>query len=341
MRAIVYQKYGAPDVLQIEEVPKPEPGDNEVVIKVHAAEATKADCELRSFKFAVKWFWLPLRIAMGLTRPKNQVLGGYFSGKIESVGKHVSRFKKGDRVFGSTQLRMGAYGEYLCLPDSYTIVPMPQNISFEEAAAVPLGGLNALHFLRKANIRSGETVLINGAGGSIGTFGVQIAKDMGAEVTAVDSTIKEEMLRRIGADHFIDYTTENFSNSGQTYDVIFDMVARSSYSACIKSLNPNGRYLMGNPRISDMLRSVLTSWFTDKTAIFAFAGEKEDELLTLKEMLEMGKIKPVVDKIYPVDQAAEAHRRVETEKRLGIVVISMKIHENNGVPDDKESGPGK
>jgi NADPH:quinone reductase-like Zn-dependent oxidoreductase len=335
MKAIVYKNYGGPDVLQIKEVPKPEPGDNEVLIKVHAAEATKADCELRSFRFAVKWFWLPLRIAMGLTRPKNQVLGGYFAGKIESVGKHVSRFKKGDRVFGSTQLRMGAYGEYLCLPDSYTIVPMPHNIAFEEAAAVPLGGLNALHFLRKANIRNGETVLVNGAGGSIGTFGVQIAKAMGAEVTAVDSSIKGEMLGRIGADHFIDYTTENFSNRGQTYDVIFDMVARSSYSACIKSLNPNGRYLMGNPRISDMLRSILTSWFTDKIAIFAFAGEKDEELLALKEMIEMGKIKPVVDKVYPIDQAAEAHRRVETEQRLGIVVISMEIHEDNGMPGEK------
>jgi len=331
MRAIVYEKYGVPEVLQIKEIPKPEPGANEVLIKVHAVEATKADCELRSFRFAVKWFWLPLRIAMGLTRPKNQVLGGYFAGEIESVGKEVSRFKMGDQVFGSTQLRMGAYAEYLCLPDSYTIVPMPQNNSFEEVAAVPLGGLNALHFLRKANIRNGDKILINGAGGSIGTFGVQIARVMGAEVTAVDSTIKEEMLRRIGADHFIDYSTENFSKNGQSYDVIFDMVARSSYSACIKSLNPKGRYLKGNPRISDMLRSILTSWFTDKTAIFAFAGEKEEELLALKEMIEAGKIKPVVDKIYPIDQAAEAHRRVETEQRLGIVVISMEIHESNGI----------
>lgn len=336
MKAIVYTKYGAPDVLQVQQVEKPKPKDDEVLIKIFAAEATKADCELRSFKFAVKWFWLPLRIAMGITRPKNQVLGGYFSGEIESVGKDVSNFKKGDQVFGTAKLRMGAYGEYACLPASYTIVPKPHNLTFEEAAAVPLGGLNALHFLKKANVKNGEKVLVNGAGGSIGTFGVQIAKAMGAEVTAVDSTAKEEMLRQIGADHFFDYTTEEFTKSGQNYDVIFDMVAQSSYSACVKSLNSKGRYLMGNPRISDMLRSVLTSSFTDKTAIFAFAGEMEEELLELKEMIEADKIKPVVDKIYSIDQAAEAHRRVETEQRLGIVVISLESHENNEMPGGNE-----
>ena len=323
MKAIVYTKYGAPDVLQIREIEKPEPEDDEVLIKIHAVEATKADCELRSFNFAVKWFWLPLRVAMGVTRPKKQVLGGYFAGEVETVGKDVLKFKKGDQVFGTTKLRFGAYGEYVCLPANYTIVPKPHNMSFEEAAAVPLGGLNALHFMRKANIRNGEKVLVNGAGGSIGTFAVQIAKAMGAEVTSVDSAIKEEMLRRIGADHFFDYTKEDFAKSGQIYDVIFNMVARSSYSRCVNALNPKGRYLIGNPRISDMLRSVLTSRFTDKTAIFVFAGEKEEELLALKEMIELGKVKSIVDKIYPPELAAQAHRRVETEQRLGIVVISM------------------
>ena len=324
MKAIVYTKYGAPDVLHIKEIEKPVPENDEVLIKIHAAEATKADCELRSFKFAVKWFWLPLRVAMGVTRPKKQVLGGYFAGEVEAVGKDVLKFKKGNQVFGTSKLRFGAYGEYVCLPANYTIAPKPHNMSFEEAAAVPLGGLNALHFMRRANIQNGEKILVNGAGGSIGTFAVQIAKAMGAEVTAVDSTIKEEMLRRIGADHFFDYTKEDFAKSGQTYDVIFNMVAQSSYSKCVNSLNPRGRYLIGNPRISDMLRSVLTSRFTDKTAIFVFAGEKEEELLALKEMIESGKIKSVIDKIYPPELAAQAHRRVETEQRLGIVVISMR-----------------
>ncbi len=293
------------------------------MIRVHAAEATKSDVEMRRSRFAVKWFWLPMRIAMGVTKPRKQILGGYFAGEVESVGKDVTKFKTGDQVFGSAGLRLGAYGEYMCLPASYTIVPKPSNVSFEEAAAVPMGGLNALHFMRKANIQNGEKVLINGAGGSIGTFAVQIAKAMGAEVTAVDCTIKEAMLRRIGADHFVDYTKEDFAKSGRTYDVIFSMVARTSFTGCVKALNPGGRYLMGNPRLSDMLRSVLTSRFTDKAAIFAFAGEKEEELLALKQMIEEGKIKSLVDRTYPMEQAAEAHRRVETEQRLGPVVISM------------------
>ncbi len=332
MKAIVYTEYGTPDVLRLKEVAIPTPKDDEVLIKVHAAEATKADCEMRSFKFAVKWFWLPLRIAMGILKPKKQILGGYFAGEVDSVGKDVTKFKKGDQIFGSAKLRFGAYGEYMCLPENYTIVPKPNNVSFEEAAAIPLGGLNALHFLRKANIQDGEKVLVNGAGGSIGTFGVQIAKAMGAEVTAVDSTIKKEMLLQIGADHFFDYTKEDFAKSGQKYDVIFDIVAKSSYTNCIKVLNLKGRYLIANPRISDMLRSILTSMFTDKTAVFIFAEEKEEELLALKRMIEENKIKSTVDKIYSLEQVAEAHRRVETEQRLGVVVISM-IHNNKTYKD--------
>jgi NADPH:quinone reductase-like Zn-dependent oxidoreductase len=328
MKGVVYTEYGTPDVLHLQEVEKPVPQDDEVLIRVKAAEATKADCEMRSFKFAVLWFWLPLRIAVGLLKPKRQILGGYFAGEVEAVGQAVSKFKPGDQIFGSTRLRFGAYGEYLCLPDSYTLVPKPNNLSFAEAAAVPLGGLNALHFLRKAKISKGERVLINGAGGSIGTYGVQIAKVMGGEVTAVDSTIKEEMLCRIGADHFIDYTKEDFTKSGKSYDVIFDMVASSSYADCVNALNVKGRYLMANPRLTDMLRSVLTSTFTEKRAIFAFAGEKVVELLTLKEMLEDGKIKPVVDKLYPLEQVVEAHRRVEAEQRLGPVVLSVETSES-------------
>ncbi len=304
MKAIIYTKYGPPEVLQHREIEKPVPKDDEILIKVHATEVTKSDCEMRSFKFPVKWFWLPMRIAFGITKPKRQVLGGYFAGEVEVVGKNVSKFKRGDQIFGSTKLQLGAYGEYVCLPDSYTLLPKPNNMSFEEAAAVPLGGLNALHFMRKANIRKGENVLINGAGGSIGTFAVQIAKTMGAEVTAVDSTIKEQTLLQIGADHFFDYSKDDFLKSGQKYDVIFDMVAKSSYSECVKILKSNGRYLMGNPRLSDMLRSVLTSKFTDKSAFFAFAGETVEELHTLKELIEEGKIKSVVDKIYQLEQAA-------------------------------------
>ena len=323
MKAIVYTEYGGPDVLQIKAVAQPIPGDSEILVKVCAAEVTKSDCELRSFTFPVKWFWLPLRAVIGFKRPKRQIPGGYFSGIVTSVGKNVSNFRSGDEVFGCAGLRLGAYAEYICLPAAYTIVPKPENISFEAAAAVPLGGLNAIHFMRRANIQKGEKVLVNGAGGSIGTYGVQIARAMGAEVTAVDSALKEAMLRGIGSDHFFDYTKEDFSRSDKTYDVIFDMVAKSDYSRCIKMLRSGGRYLMANPRISDMVKSVLTSMFSDKTVSFAFAGEKREELVVLKEMIEAGKIKAVVDKVYPLAHAAEAHRRVENEQRLGPVVISM------------------
>jgi NADPH:quinone reductase-like Zn-dependent oxidoreductase len=323
MKAIVYTKYGTPEVLHVEEVEKPAPSSDEILIRVHAAEATKSDCELRRSSFAVQWFWLPLRIAMGILKPRNQILGGYFSGVVESVGDGVTKFRKGEKVFGSAGMRMGAYGEYLSLPASSTIVQQPSNLSFEEAAAVPLGGLNALHYMRLANIQSGERVLINGAGASIGCFAVRIAKSMGAVVTAVDSSIKEEMLRSIGADHFVDYAKEDFTTAGQNYDVIFDIVAGSSYTRCVGALNPNGRYLMANPRLSDMLRSVVSTWCTNKTVLFAFAGETEEELLALKKMIEDGEIAPTVDQVFSPEQASEAHRRVEAELRLGSVVISL------------------
>lgn len=323
MKAIVYKRYGPPEVLSIDEVEKPAPLDDEVLIRIHAAEATKSDCEMRSFNFAVKWFWLPLRIALGIKKPKREILGGYFAGEVESFGKDVTRFSVGEQVFGAAQLRLGSYAEYLCLPASYTIATKPQNLSFSEAAAVPLGGLNALHYMRKANIKSGDKVLINGAGASIGTFAVQIARVMGAQVTAVDSSIKEEMLRGIGADHFVDYARQDFTKSGQSYDVIFNMVADTPYSACIASLKSGGRYLMGNPRLSDMLRSVLTPLLTNKTVTFAFARETKEELLALKAWIEEGKIKPIVDKVYPMEQVTEAHRRVEAEQRLGTIVITI------------------
>lgn len=323
MKAIIYSHYGPPDVLQLKEVEKPLAQDDEVLIRVRAVEATKSDCEMRSFQFAVKWFWLPLRLAFGVRKPRRQILGGYFSGVIESFGKNVKGFSIGDQVFGAAGLKLGAYGEYVALPASYTIVAKPGNMTFADAAAVPLGGLNALHFMRLARIQPGDKVLINGAGGSIGAHAVQIAKSMGAEVTAVDSAIKEGLLRRIGADHFIDYTKESFTALGDTYDVIFDMVADSSYPASIRALNPNGRYLTANPRLSVMLRSIFTSRFSDKTAKFAFAQEAREELLSLKQMIEDGKIGSIVDKIYSMEQAADAHRRVETEQRLGAVVIAI------------------
>ena len=323
MKAIIYQKYGQPDVLHVAEVAKPTPKDNELLIRVHAVEVTKADCEMRSFRFPVKWFWLPLRLALGVFRPRRQILGGYFAGEIENVGAGVTKFKPGNQVYGGTGLRFGAYGEYLCLPETSTVLSKPENMSFEQAAVVPLGGLNALHYMSMANIQPGEKVLINGAGGSIGTFAVQISKQMGAEVTAVDSAIKQDMIRQIGADHFFDYAKGHFSQTGQRYDVIFDMVAQKSYSKCIDALNSGGRYLMGNPRFVDMLRSVITSNRTDKVVKFAFAPEKIDELEDLKQRIEEGSLKSIIDHVYPMEQASQAHQKVETEKRIGCVVIDM------------------
>ena len=323
MKAVVYEEYGSPEVLHVKDVEKPKPAADQVLIRVRAVEATKADCEMRSFKFAVSWFWLPLRVMLGLRKPRNPILGNYFAGVVEAMGHDVSRFQIGQNVFGAAGLRMGAYAEHLCIADSCTMVTMPIDMSFAEAAAVPLGGLNALHFMRKAAIRKGDKVLVNGAGASIGTFAVQIAKAMGGEVTAVDSGIKESMLRNIGADHFVDYTKEDFTKRGDTYDVIFSMVARTSYSSCVRALEPGGRYVMANPKLSDMLRSPVTSRFSDRKVFFAFAGEREEELLELGRMIEAGEIAATVDKIYPMAEAAEAHRRVETEQRIGTVVIAV------------------
>jgi NADPH:quinone reductase-like Zn-dependent oxidoreductase len=326
MQAVVYEKYGSPDVLRVKAVEKPQPTDDETLIKVHAAEVTKADCEMRNLDFQVKWLRLPMRIALGIKTPRKQILGGYFAGEVDAVGKNVAGFKRGDHVFGAARLKLGAHAEYLCLPASYTIVPKPRNASFVEAAAAPLGGLNALHFLGRAAVQKGESVLINGAGGSIGIFGVQIAKALGARVTAVDGPHKADLLRRIGADHFIDFTKENFATNGRTYDVVFNMVANRPFIDCIGVLNPKGRYLMANPKLSDMLRAFKTSLLTDKKAIFSFAGETREELTTIKQMIEQGRITPVVDTVYSLEQAADAHRRVETEQRLGAVILSTSDH---------------
>jgi NADPH:quinone reductase-like Zn-dependent oxidoreductase len=324
LKAITYHRYGPPEVLRVEEVAKPVPGPSDVVIRVRAVEATKADCEMRAFRFAVKWFWLPMRLAVGVLGPRRPVLGGYFAGVVDAVGRAVDDFAEGDEVFGSTGFGFGAYAEYLTLPARRTIVRKPAAMSFEAAAAVPLGGLNALHFMRRAGIRPGERVLINGAGGSIGTHAVQIAKSMGAEVTAVDAALKRTRLLDLGADRFIDYTREDFTTAPDCYDVIFDMVPGSPYGACIKRLGPNGRYLSGNPRLSFMLRSTITSRFTDKRAMFAFARESREELRALSQMIEAGQLRSIVDRVYPMERAAEAHRRVETEQRAGAVVITIR-----------------
>lgn len=321
MKAVVWTQYGSPDVLRLQEVEKPTPKDNEVLIRVHAATVTIADCKLRSSKGPL-WLRFPLRIYMGLIKPTRvTILGQELAGEIEAVGKEVTRFKQGDLVFGPTMLHLGAYAEYVCLPERYPVLK-PANLSYEEAATIPTGGINGLHFLRVAHIQPGERVLINGAGGSIGTYTVQIAKLLGAEVTAVDSAEKLAMLRSIGADRVIDYQQEDFTRSGQAYDVIVDVVGKSSFSGSIKALRPKGRYVLGNPSLTGMLRARWAST-AEKKVIVAMASYKAEYYAYLIEQLEAGKIKAVIDRRYPLEQIAQAHRYVEEGHKKGNVVITV------------------
>lgn len=335
MKAIVWTRYGPPDVLQLKEVAKPAPKNNEVLIRVRASTATAGDCELRRLGFPFL-FRLTIRILNGLSRPKRMtILGQELSGEIESVGKDVRLFKKGDQVFATTGIGFGAYAEYKCLPEQPkmgVLARKPVNMTYEEAAAVPTGGLEALHFVRRGNIRSGQKVLIIGAGGSIGTFAVQLAKYLGAEVTGVDSAGKLDMLRSIGADHVIDYTQEDATESDETYDVIFDVMSKSSYSGSVSSLNQNGRYLLGNPGLIQIVRGRWTSIRSSKKVIIGAANQATDDLLFLKELIEAGKLKSVIDRRYPLEQTAEAHRYVETGQKKGNVVITVAQNSDNARP---------
>jgi len=327
MKAIVWTEYGPPEVLQLKEVATPTPQDDEVLIRIYATTVTAGDCEQRSLKLPF-WLALPMRAYVGLQRPKRiTILGMELAGEIEAVGNDVTRFRNGDQVFAATGFaRMGTYAEYICLPEEPedgALALKPANLTYEEATAVPVGGLEALHFLRQGAIQSEQQVLINGAGGTIGTFAVQLAKYFGAEVTGVDSTEKLDMLRSIGADQVIDYTREDFTNSGETYDVVLDVVGKSSFSGTIQSLKQDGCYLLANPGLSQMVRGRWTSRISSKKVIFGAAHLKTDDLLFLKELIEAGKLKSVIDRCYPLEQAAEAHRYVETGHKKGHVVLTI------------------
>src|SRR3989454_4478940 len=297
MKAIVCTKYGPPDVLQLKEVERPTPKDNEVLIRVHAATVTAGDCELRRFKMPT-WLWLLARIGFGFRGPRKKILGQELAGEIESVGKAVTLFRKGDQVFAFTGLRLGAYAEYDCLREKGLIATKPANVTYDQAATVPVGGLHALHFLRRANIQTGQKVLINGAGGSIGTIAIQLAKSYGAEVTGVDSIGKLDMLRSIGADKVIDYAKEDFTKGGETYDVIFDAVGKSSFSGCMRSLNEKGFYLLGNPGLSQQIRRI---WSSSSKKVITWTGSyATEDLIFLKELIQAGKIRSVIDRSYPL-----------------------------------------
>jgi NADPH:quinone reductase-like Zn-dependent oxidoreductase len=322
MKAAVYREYGSPAVIRIEDIPKPTPRDHQVLIKVAASTLGTWDCEARSFDLAL-WFWLPLRLAMGIRRPRWPVLGQDLAGEVEAVGKDVKQFEPGDQVFASAGLGFGGHAEYICVSSKRAVSHKPSNMTYEEAATLPTGGDNALHFLRLAEVQRGERVLVNGAGGNIGVIAVQLAKYFGAEVTAVDSAEKLDMLREIGADRVIDYAAEDFTKTGNTYDVIFDLVAGSSYAGAIGSLNSKGRYILANPLFLPLLRARWTSRTSDKKVITQFAASKPQDLVVLKELAEAGSIRAVIDRRFPLEQAAEAHAYVDSGRRKGAVVLTI------------------
>lgn len=320
MKAMIYEKYGSPDVLKLEEVEKPTPKKDEVLIKVFATTVTKYDCWARS-STAPPGFWLPSRIASGLRKPKITILGTDFAGEIESVGKAVKRFKKGDQVFGFTS-SLGAHAEYICMPEE-SVAIKPANLNYEETAAVVQGALTALYFLRKANIQKGQKVLIFGASGGIGIYAVQLAKYYGAEVTGVCSTPKLEMVKSLGADKVIDYTKEDFTKNVQTYDIIFDTVGKTSVSRSLRSLEEKGLYFLATFGLVMLVQALWLTRKSSKRAIFGVVEESAEDLNFLKELVEVGEIRPIIDRSYPLEQTAEAHRYVETGQKTGNVVITM------------------
>jgi NADPH:quinone reductase-like Zn-dependent oxidoreductase len=335
MKAIVWTNYGSPDVLQLKEVAKPTPKANEVLIKIYATTVTAGDCEARNLKMPILTR-LPMRTYVGLRKPERiTILGQELAGEIEAIGKDVKRFKPGDQVFGTTGLGFGAYAEYICLPEKAAmgaLATKPVTMTYEEAAAVSTGGLEALHFIRKANIQRGEKVLIVGAGGSIGTYAVQLAKYFGAEVTGVDSTSKLEMLCSIGADHVIDYTQEAFTRNGETYDVILDVPGKSTFSGNIRSLKQNGRYVLVNPGLTHTLLGPWISMRSGKRVLFGAGSHKTEDLIFLRDLIEAGQIKAVIDRHYSLEQIAEAHRYVDTGHKKGNVVINVRhITTNSGM----------
>jgi len=316
MKAIVNTEYGSPDVLHLEELPKPAAAAGEVVVKVHATTVTAGDVKTR------KGDPLFLRVASGLTKPKTKTLGFEFAGEIDSVGEGVKRFVPGDQVFG-VSMKGGGYAEYMSLPEDGVVALKPSNMTYEETAAGPSGAVVVLQALRKQNIQQGQKVLIYGASGSLGTYAVQIAKHLGADVTGVTSTANLEMVRSLGADLVIDYTSEDYADNGETYDLIFDTVGKTSFSHGKHSLKPTGVYLASWPSPRLVLQVIRTSVMGKKKARIMTESPRVETLTVLKELFETGVVEPVIDRRYPLEQTAEAHRYVEKGHKTGNVVITL------------------
>ena len=321
MKAIVYEKYGPPEVLHLKDVGKPTSKDNEVLVKIYATSVTKYDCWMRSCT-APPGFGLLMRIASG-RKPKQPILGTELAGEIEAVGVDVTRLKVGDQVFGYPGMNLGAYAEYICLPEEAVAIK-PANSTYEEAAAVLQGALTALFFLRKTNIQRGQKILIFGASGGVGSYAVQLAKHhFGAEVSGVCSTPKLAFVKSLGADQVIDYTKEDFTKNGQVYDIIFDTAGKTSVSRSKRSLKEKGYYLLATFGLPMLVQLLWLSKTGSQNLEFGTLEEKTEDLIFLKDLIEAGTIKPFIDRSYPLDQTSEAHRYVETGRKIGNVVITV------------------
>ncbi len=332
MKAIVYEKYGPPEVLALKEVEKPAPKNNEILVRNYASPVSFGDLVARNIRYlpAEKFYMLPIlklvtRLTLGCMKPKKGILGSEFCGLVEGKGSEVTRFNVGDQVFGYTGLNFGAYAEYLCVPETGTVALKPSSMTFEEAAAVPYGAIIARNLLGKVQILPGQKVLVNGASGGIGSAMVQLARNFGAEVTGVCGTPRLEYVKALGADHVIDYSAEDFTRSGKTYDLIIDILGKSSFSRCKKALTPNGVYLLTSFKMKPVLQMMWTSLFESQKVICAFSSESADDLNFVKSLAETGKYKSIVDKVFPMEQAAEAHRYTESGTKQGNVIITMEV----------------
>ena len=322
MKAVVYERYGPPEVLQLQEVDKPTAKDNEVLIKTHATTVTSGDWRVRSLNVPAG-FGFMTRLVFGVSRPKQPILGTELAGVIESVGNDVKKFKVGDQVFAFSDTAMGCHAEYKCMPEDGAVALKPPNLTFEEAAALSFGGTTALDFFRRGRLQNGERVLVNGASGAVGTAAVQLAKHFGADVTGVCSTANLELVRSLGASHVVDYTQEDFTQNGETYDVIVDTAGSAPFSRSKASLKEGGRLLMVLGGLPDMLQIPWVSMTSSKKVIAGPAAGRAQDLRFLAGLAEAGEFKPVIDRRYPFEQIAEAHRYVDTGRKKGNVVITL------------------